>query len=220
MNTKFILPGSLALTFHAFLLFGLPGKPPPAVIERETKPPELTDTVKIDQDDPPPAPTNGEDKEPSGRQSGTEVPSLPDIPADNYRYDQITMPVRPSVKVNFSGSIIPPDWQPGGGPEKGSGSDPIDWKKLDRVPRARSQPSPIYPHGLRKDGIEGTVEVEFLVDKEGNVHSPVVLRASHPGFIEAALRAIARWKFEPGRSAGQIVRFRMSVPLMFTIEGR
>jgi protein TonB len=219
MNTKFILPGSLALTFHAFLLFGLPGKPPPAVIERETKPPVPTDAIKIDQDDPPPAPTNGEEKELSGRQSGTEVPSLPDIPADNYRYDQITMPVRPSVKVNHSGSIIPPDWQPGGGPRNPLGDVP-DSVRLDRVPRARSQPAPIYPAGLRKDGIEGRVEVEFVVDMEGNVHNPVVLRASHPGFIESVLQAVARWKFEPGRIAGRIVRFRMSVPLVFAIEGR
>jgi outer membrane biosynthesis protein TonB len=46
------------------------------------------------------------------------------------------------------------------------------------------------------------------------------LRASHPGFIESVLQAVARWKFEPGRIAGRIVRFRMSVPLVFAIEGR
>jgi protein TonB len=64
------------------------------------------------------------------------------------------------------------------------------------------------------------VEVEFLVDKEGNVHNPVVLRASHPGFIDPTIRAISRWTFEPSHSGGRRVRFRMSVPMMFTIEHR
>lgn len=62
--------------------------------------------------------------------------------------------------------------------------------------------------------------VEFLVDKEGNVHNPLVLRASHPGFIDPAIRAISRWKFEPSHSGGRRVRFRMSVPMVFTIEHR
>jgi outer membrane biosynthesis protein TonB len=38
------------------------------------------------------------------------------------------------------------------------------------------------------------------------------------GFADAALRAVARWKFEPGLKNGRHVRFRMSVPIMFRID--
>jgi protein TonB len=89
---------------------------------------------------------------------------------------------------------------------------------LDRVPRARLQPAPDYPFSMRSRGGEGTVVVEFLVDEAGNIYSTAVLRATNPGFEEAALRAVARWKIESGYKDGRKVRFRMSVPLVFRID--
>jgi TonB family protein len=48
--------------------------------------------------------------------------------------------------------------------------------------------------------------------------APSVLSATTPGFEEAALHAVARWKFEPGSKHGRRVRFHMSVPLVFRIS--
>jgi protein TonB len=44
------------------------------------------------------------------------------------------------------------------------------------------------------------------------------VRSSDRIFEEAALRAVARWKFEPGRRDGRIVRFKMSVPIVFRLD--
>jgi TonB family protein len=129
-------------------------------------------------------------------------------------------PAIPVFKGDPSITSIPPGWQNPGRPGGGAPTDTVGVDKLDRPPRARSQPAPYYPADLRSSGVEGTVVVEFLVDKEGNVHNPLVLRASHPGFIDPAIRAISRWKFEPSHSGGRRVRFRMSVPMVFTIEHR
>jgi TonB family protein len=60
--------------------------------------------------------------------------------------------------------------------------------------------------------------VEFLVDLEGRVYETSVLQATDSGFIDEALRAVGRWRFEPGRCAGRKVRFRMSVPVVFRID--
>ncbi|HZL46480.1 MAG TPA: TonB family protein [Opitutaceae bacterium] len=217
MNTKFILPGSLALTFHAFLLFGLTGKTLPATVEPEAKSSVPTDAIPVDQDDPRREPRNADDEESPVARDGPDVSRLPDIPVIHPPVDWFTVPTLPPIKAKNPASTIPVTWQLPGGPGKRLGPDPIDSTRLDRTPRARSQPAPIYPADLRNEGIEGTVLVEFLVDLEGNVHDPVVLRASHPGFIESAVRAVARWKFEPGYSGGRKVRFRMSVPVVFTI---
>lgn len=218
MNTKFILPGSLALTIHAFVMFGLTGKAPSEVTKPDPKPPEIKDVIPVDLLDQSPIPVGEDENPPFVCSGGTEVPVLPDLPLDIIRPDVFTMPALPQIRVACSHtSVIPADVQPAGRLHDKSGRV-IDRQLLDRNPRALSQIAPVYPFELRKEGIEGTVEVEFVVDMEGRVHSPVVLRTDHPGFVEAALRAIVKWRFEPGRCAGQVVRFRMSVPVVFKIE--
>ncbi|MBI5380938.1 MAG: energy transducer TonB [Opitutae bacterium] len=125
--------------------------------------------------------------------------------------------------VSVSGTFttnIPAYWGPGGGdgsrPSMGGGIIPAGL--LDKPPRARLQASPQYPMAERSTGITGSVEVEFVVDETGVVQMPRVVRASHPAFAEPTLRAVEKWRFEPGRRDGQVVRFRMKVPVMFNIN--
>jgi protein TonB len=158
------------------------------------------------------------DETPSGGQAHATSRSW-DITPVNFLPDAITIPRLPPVTGDHSTNVIPPDWQLPIGPGN-PGIEVIDQSKLDRVPRARSQLAPIYPTDLRCAGVEGTVVVEFKVDLDGSVYSTTVLSATHSGFIDAALRAVGRWKFEPGCTAGKRVRFRMSVPLVFRIDGR
>jgi len=219
MNTRFILPGSLALTFHAFLLFGLTGKTPMPVVPADTKTPLPTDAIAVDQDNIDPEPRNQNEPE-SRKVRGPTAPRPPEIPIERPPNDGISIPTLPPTPGDPQLTTIPVDWQVPARSGNGDRDAAIDWIKLDRPPRARVQPAPVYPANLRSAGIEGTVTIEFLVDKEGNVCSPVVLRASHPDFIDPALRAVARWKFEPGQSAGRRVRFKMSVPLVFTLGDR
>lgn len=86
---------------------------------------------------------------------------------------------------------------------------------LDQPPRAILQPAPEYPAALRKQKLDGTVHVLFMVDKNGRVDSPIVQKSTNPGFDQAALQAVKRWKFEPGKRNGQPVVFRMRVPITF-----
>jgi protein TonB len=60
--------------------------------------------------------------------------------------------------------------------------------------------------------------VEFLVDESGRVNHPHVVSSSDRVFEEAAVRAVAKWQFEPGRRDGKIVRFRMTVPIVFRLS--
>jgi protein TonB len=61
----------------------------------------------------------------------------------------------------------------------------------------------------------GTVYIVFLVDEEGRVQNPVVQQSPDPVFDRAALDAIKKWKFEPGKRNGKPVRFRMRQPITF-----
>jgi protein TonB len=87
---------------------------------------------------------------------------------------------------------------------------------LDQMPRPIFQPPPDYPAELRKRRTEGTVYVVFVVDKNGRVANPVVQSSPHPALESAALQAVRRWRFEPGRRRGQTVQFKMRVPISFS----
>ena len=60
--------------------------------------------------------------------------------------------------------------------------------------------------------------MEFVVDEAGRVLDPHVVRSNDPVFEAPTLRAVAKWRFEPGRKNGQVVRFRMSVPVAFAVN--
>ena len=86
---------------------------------------------------------------------------------------------------------------------------------LDQAPRVVFQPAPEYPASLRKQKLDGTVHLLFLVDKAGRVEGPIVQKSSHPEFESPALQAVKRWRFEPGKRNGEAVPFRMRIPITF-----
>jgi protein TonB len=90
----------------------------------------------------------------------------------------------------------------------------VSMADLDQRPRAIHQPSPLIGPDVRKAG-GGTVYILFVVDPNGRVESPIVQKQVHPALDKAALNAVKQWKFEPGRRNGEVVRFRMRVPVTF-----
>ena len=86
---------------------------------------------------------------------------------------------------------------------------------LDQAPRATFQPAPEYPSALRRQKLDGSVQVLFIVNPDGRVANPVAQAATHPAFEQPALQAVRRWRFEPGKRNGQPVSFKMRVPIRF-----
>jgi protein TonB len=215
MNTKFILPAALVLTLHAFLLFGLSGKTPinpplpePPAPKLPTPPIDPDETIRV----------TGTEEDPGPERGDSVAPRPVDLPIPVPTGDPFIVPILPPIPGSRTITTIPPGWERPRDPGDGVTLKPIPGADLDRVPRARLQPAPDYPFAMRSRRIEGTVVVEFLVDELGKVYSTAVLRATNPGFEEAALRAVARWKFESGYKDGRRVRFRMSVPVVFRID--
>jgi protein TonB len=90
----------------------------------------------------------------------------------------------------------------------------VQMSDLDEKPRPLYQEMPRITQDMRGQG-GGTVYVIFIVSTEGRVQDPVVQKSSNPLFNEAALSAIKRWRFEPGKRNGRPVSFRMRVPITF-----
>ena len=85
---------------------------------------------------------------------------------------------------------------------------------LDQKPRVVYQPGPILNKELRQR-TPGSVYVVFIVNQDGRVENPKVQKSTDPLLEKAALSAIKKWKFEPGKRNGQSVKFRMRVPIIF-----
>ncbi|MAL16401.1 MAG: energy transducer TonB [Balneola sp.] len=75
-----------------------------------------------------------------------------------------------------------------------------------------------YPPMAIRAGIEGKVIVQFLIDKEGNVRDPFVIRGIGGGCDEEALKAVSKVKFVPGRQRGKPVVVKFSLPVSFRLE--
>ncbi len=89
---------------------------------------------------------------------------------------------------------------------------------LDKTPRTKVRVAPMYPNEARGTGLTGEVWVEFVVDEAGRVLRPRVVRSTDARFEAATLRAVEKWRFEPGTRQGVPVRFRMAVPVVFSLE--
>lgn len=76
----------------------------------------------------------------------------------------------------------------------------------------------VYPDMAKKAGVEGRVIVQFVVDENGNVQNPQVVRGLGAGLDEVALEAVKQAKFEPGMQRGQAVKVKMSLPITFRLR--
>ena len=82
--------------------------------------------------------------------------------------------------------------------------------------RARAE----YPPAARRIRLEGTVVLKAIIDKRGHVVSIRVF--SEPpfdaGFTEAAIDAVSRWRYEPGRYGGEPVEVEITVVVDFILN--
>ncbi|MBI5383026.1 MAG: TonB family protein [Opitutae bacterium] len=75
---------------------------------------------------------------------------------------------------------------------------------------------PAYPQELRATGAPtGDAEIEFVIDRDGRVRAPLVIRATHPAFGWSAATAATQWVFAPPRRGGQADDVRVRVPFNF-----
>ncbi|RME09788.1 MAG: energy transducer TonB [Bacteroidetes bacterium] len=76
-----------------------------------------------------------------------------------------------------------------------------------------------YPAIARENGVEGMVVVKFVVEKDGSITAPEVVRDIGAGCGEEALRIVKMMpKWEPGRQRGRPVRVQFNLPIRFKLE--
>lgn len=78
-----------------------------------------------------------------------------------------------------------------------------------------------YPAELAEQNIQGRVIVQFVVDKEGNVTNPTVMRSVDPQLDAEALRVVkAMPKWTPGKVGGKAVNVKYTLPVTFALSAK
>jgi TonB family protein len=76
----------------------------------------------------------------------------------------------------------------------------------------------VYPESARKAGKQGTVYVQFIIEKDGQVFNPKVLRGFDADCDAEALRVIEGMpNWDPGLQRGKPVRVQFNMPIKFTL---
>lgn len=75
-----------------------------------------------------------------------------------------------------------------------------------------------YPELAIKQGIEGRVVVQFVVDENGRVSKPEIIRSIGGGCDEEVLRVIKLMRFTPGVQNGQLVKVKMKQSVFFKLQ--
>ncbi len=74
-----------------------------------------------------------------------------------------------------------------------------------------------YPDALKRAGVNGTVQLAFVVSAQGKVEAGTVevIAASAPALGEAAKQIADKIEFTPGTIKGEAVRARVLLPLIY-----
>lgn len=164
------------------------------VVEME----EVIQTEQIEKPPPPPRP-----------------PVPVEVPNDEVIEDQI---INIDAELTFDEPLdLPPP------PEGDSDREEDFFVVVENMPEligglAALQKDIRYPERARKAGIEGRVIVQFIVNEEGEVEQPRVIRGIGGGCDEEALRAVDNARFKPGRQRGKPVRVQYSLPVIFRLQ--
>ncbi len=173
-------------------------------------------------------------QQPPEAEAGQRPPALPPshqtLPPQPQRPlppRQVTLPPPPMA-------LLPPQPHPTGNPAAVSALAPAavaeedappapaavyDFGEVDAAPRPRTPIRPVFPLRARREGVSGTVLLEFIVDESGTPRGVRIASATPPGYFEqAALAAVANTFFTPAVKDRHAVPCKVTLPLVFQMQ--
>ncbi|MFW6019813.1 MAG: energy transducer TonB [Bacteroidales bacterium] len=76
-----------------------------------------------------------------------------------------------------------------------------------------------YPESARKNNVEGTIYITFVVEQDGSISEVELLRGIEESCNKEALKVVKSMpKWRPGKQRGKAVRVRFNMPIRFKLE--
>lgn len=83
---------------------------------------------------------------------------------------------------------------------------------------AAIQKNIIYPEIAKRAGVQGRVFIKAFVDETGVVRKAEVIKGIGAGCDEAAIDAVMKTRFKPGKQRGKPVKVQVSIPILFKLN--
>ncbi|RNC83697.1 MAG: energy transducer TonB [Balneola sp.] len=179
-------------------LYSEPPTPPPIEEQEEVVMEEVIQTKQIETPPPPPRP-----------------PVPVEVPNDEIIEDEI---LDLDAELDLDGPLDLPPPPPPSDEEEEDFFVVVETMPQLQGGLADLQRKVKYPEMARRAGIEGRVTVQFIVNEQGRVENPRVIRGIGGGCDEAALEAVKQAKFSPGMQRGRPVRVQYSLPIVFRLQ--
>ena len=140
-----------------------------------------------------------------------EPPARPSVPVaseDEFFDEDIT--IEDTDFDDFDDWDTPPP-PPSEGPN-------VKFIPYDKPPKPVIPIRPLYPEIAQEAGIEGTIYIQFFIDKKGNVTEAYVMKGiPNTGLDEAALNAVKKSKWKPAQQRDKKVGVWQTVPVKFEL---
>jgi len=192
------LIASLAFTIFAFKFF--PTFEPPKKIQVEKQETFNVEDVNITKQEnrPPPPPR----------------PAIPIEGPGDESIDDVDL----ISELDVREEVAPPPPPPSDGDDEESYFVAVEELPEPQGGIAAIQRNVVYPEIAKRAGVEGLVVVQAWVDENGNVTRAEVIKGIGAGCDEAAIAAVKKAKFKPGKQRGKPVRVKMSIPVRFRLQ--
>jgi periplasmic protein TonB len=97
---------------------------------------------------------------------------------------------------------------------------PADDYMVSNMPRLKSEIRIPYPAEAKKEGVEGPVVMDLLIDSAGKVRKVDLIKGPGSGLNEAAVAAVENFEFIPARIGEQNVAVKIRYTYRFVLENR
>lgn len=147
-------------------------------------------------------------------------PSVPIVVPDDELPDDSDLDFDASLDLAADVELTPPPAQEN---EEEAFDEPEIFVVVEDMPEmiggaASLAASVTYPPIARQAGLQGLVVVKIVVNSDGTPSDPIILRSPGKALESAAIEAVMKQEFTPGRQRGRAVAAYMAIPVRFQLS--
>lgn len=156
-----------------------------------------------------------EDIEQTRQENRPPPPPRPPIPIEAPSDEALEDVDLASTEIDVSAEVAPP-------PPSDEGGEDEYFVAVEDMPEpiggiSAIQRNVVYPEIAQRAGVQGRVYVVAFVNESGDVTKAEVQRDIGAGCGQAAVDAVMKAKFIPGKQRGKPVKVRVSIPIRFQL---
>jgi periplasmic protein TonB len=163
-------------------------------------------------------------KLPANKPAPSLEAAVPEQPIPQISSASETAPAEFSVPTHeeTSHSNAPSD-NPANGPQGEKGNEIVEIGSLEILDNVEYSPlynpKPAYPLMTIRAGIQGSVDVDLVINEFGRVEEFAIVRVEgHPDFGNETAKVIGKWRFPPPRINGKKVKIKYLYTVNFRLH--